>query len=174
MVCDSWGEGSIFFYVLTYVWLHNQIRLLWLVHSYSQIGKNCNHEFVKTPLNFVVNFCNFHFYNVMHKSMRINDSWVVSTFLWGFTISIFLLSCKNWPSFFQFFLVSWELSRVSKIVLKKFQPIFKLFFTNVKNSQLFPIVFTNWLLNVFYLNSEVYKWELIGWKVSLSTLMIPN
>jgi len=123
LVCDSWGEGLILFYVLTYVWLHTQIRLLRLVHNYSQIGKFCNYEFVKVPLNFVMNFCNFHFYNVMHKSMRIDSSWVVSTFLRGFTISIFLLSCKNWPSFSQFFLVSWELSRVSKVVLKKFQPI---------------------------------------------------
>jgi hypothetical protein len=91
LVCDSWGESSILFHVLTYVWLHNQIKLSWLVHNYSQIGKICNYELVKIPLNFVVNFCNFHFYNVMHKSMWIDDSWVVSTFLWGFAISIFFI-----------------------------------------------------------------------------------
>jgi RsiW-degrading membrane proteinase PrsW (M82 family) len=120
LVCNSWSEGSILFYVLTYIWFHNQIILLWFVHNYSQIGKFCNYEFVKIPLNFLVNFWNFHFYNVMHKSMQINDSWVVSTFLWGFAISFFLLNCKNWFSLFHFFLVSWECLGYQKLYWKTF------------------------------------------------------
>jgi len=45
---------------------------------------------------------------------------------------------------------------IEKIILKKIQIIFKLsILTSVKNSWLFLMVLTNWLLNLFYSTNEV-------------------